>query len=88
MRVKVNIDCSPEEARRFMGLPDVTPVNERYVAMMTDAVSGASSIEQVEKMMKDFAPFGDMGMKMFKQFSSLAGGDTKAGAKKTGPAKD
>ncbi|WP_201739096.1 DUF6489 family protein [Flavisphingopyxis soli] len=88
MRVKVNIDCSPEEARRFMGLPDVTPVNERYVAMMTDAVSGASSIEQVEKMMKDFAPFGDMGMKMFKQFSALAGDAAKAGAKNTGPAKD
>jgi hypothetical protein len=24
MKVHVEIDCTPEEARRFMGLPDVT----------------------------------------------------------------
>lgn len=88
MRVKVNIDCSPEEARRFIGLPDVTPVNERYVAMMTDAVSGASSIEQVEKLMKDIAPFGDMGMKLFKQFASAASTGGKAGASKKSAAEE
>lgn len=88
MRVKVNIDCSPEEARRFIGLPDVTPVNERYVAMMTDAVSGATSLDQVEKLMKDIAPFGDMGMKLFKQFASTASSGGKAGATKKSVAKD
>lgn len=88
MRVKVNIDCTPEEARRFIGLPDVTPVNERYVTMMTDAVSGATSLEQVEKLMKDIAPFGDMGMKLFKQFASAASGGGKAGTAQMGAAKD
>lgn len=88
MRVKVNIDCSPEEARRFIGLPDVTPVNERYVAMMTDAVSGASSLEQVAKLRKDFAPFGDRGMKLFKQFASAASDGAKAGPAAESAAKD
>jgi methylated-DNA-[protein]-cysteine S-methyltransferase len=32
MKVKVEVDCTPEEARRFMGLPDLTPVHEAYVA--------------------------------------------------------
>ncbi len=31
MKFTVNVECSPEEARRFMGLPDVTPINEQLV---------------------------------------------------------
>lgn len=31
MKISIDIDCSPEEARRFFGLPDVTPVNETLV---------------------------------------------------------
>jgi len=84
MRVKVNIECSPEEARRFMGLPDVSPINERYVAMMGEAMSGAGNFDQAQKMMKEFAPFGDMGMKLFQQFSSLA---TDAATRSTGSKK-
>jgi hypothetical protein len=34
MKFTVNVECSPEEARRFMGLPDVTPINEALVAEM------------------------------------------------------
>ena len=28
MKVTIDIDCTPEEARRFMGLPDLTPVHD------------------------------------------------------------
>ncbi len=28
MKFTVNIDCTPEEARRFFGLPDVSKVND------------------------------------------------------------
>ena len=28
MNVKIEIDCTPEEARQFFGLPDVRPVQE------------------------------------------------------------
>ena len=34
MKFTVNVECSPEEARRFMGLPDVTPINEALVSEM------------------------------------------------------
>ena len=36
MKVTVEIDCTPVEARAFMGLPDVTPLNEKIVAEMAD----------------------------------------------------
>lgn len=31
MRIKVDIDLTPEEARRFFGLPDVSPLHEEVV---------------------------------------------------------
>ena len=34
MKVTVDVDCTPEEARRFLGLPDLTPVHEAYVEKM------------------------------------------------------
>jgi hypothetical protein len=33
MKVTVNVECSPEEARAFMGLPDVQPMQQ---ALMKD----------------------------------------------------
>jgi hypothetical protein len=32
MKVTVEIDCTPEEARVFMGLPDVKPMQEAVMA--------------------------------------------------------
>src|ERR1700712_2838966 len=34
MKVTVDVDCTPEEARRFLGLPDLSPVHDAYVAKM------------------------------------------------------
>ena len=31
MKVNVEVECTPEEARRFLGLPDVSKANEAYV---------------------------------------------------------
>jgi hypothetical protein len=28
MKVTVEVDCTPEEARRFLGLPDVVPTQQ------------------------------------------------------------
>lgn len=32
MKVTINIDCTPEEARTFMGLPDVAEAQQAVVA--------------------------------------------------------
>ena len=36
MKITVNVDCTPSEARAFFGLPDVAPVNETIVAAMVE----------------------------------------------------
>lgn len=34
MKVTIEVDCTPEEARAFMGLPDVAPLQARMLADM------------------------------------------------------
>lgn len=67
MKVNVEIDCSPEEARRFMGLPDVSRANDVYVDSLVQAMKGAGSLDQVQDLIKGFAPMGEMGLRMFQQ---------------------
>ena len=67
MKVNVEFDCTPEEARRFLGLPDVTRANEVYVDALTKAVQGVGSVEQMQEMMKQVAPMGQWGLKVFQQ---------------------
>lgn len=74
MKVTVDIDCTPEEARAFLGLPDLAPIHGAYIASMSKALSGASSVEHAEAMMKQFAPLGGMGLKLFEQFAGMATG--------------
>ena len=76
MKVHVEIDCTPEEARTFMGLPDVSKANGVYVDTMTKAMQGVSSPDQLQEIAKSMAPMGQMGLKMFQNFveNSMAAG--------------
>ena len=67
MKMNIEIDCSPEEARRMLGLPDVTEANAAYVENMTKLVSGAASMEQLEELSQQMAPMGQMGLNLFAQ---------------------
>ncbi len=81
MKVHVEIDCTPEEARQFMGLPDVAKANDFYVDAMTKAMKGAANVDQLQDFAKTMAPMGQIGMNLFKQFMD-GGAGLAAGAKK------
>jgi hypothetical protein len=68
MKVHVEVECTPEEARAFMGLPDVTKANEAYMDGISKAMQGAGGVEQLQEYAKQLAPMGQMGMKLFQQF--------------------
>lgn len=78
MKVNVEIDCTPEEARRFLGLPDVSKANEVYVEAVAKAMQGGS-FDQLQEYAKQIAPMGQLGMQLFQQF--LDGGLGKSGKK-------
>ena len=68
MKVNIEIDCTPEEARAFMGLPDVSEANSIYVDNIAKAMQGVSSPDQLAQYAQALAPMGQMGLKMFQNF--------------------
>ena len=84
MKINVEIDCTPEEARRFLGLPDVSKANEVYVDAMAKAMQGVGSLEQLQEYASKIAPMGQMGMQLIQQF--LEGGLVGGSGKKKGSA--
>jgi hypothetical protein len=49
MKVTVELDCTPEEARRLIGLPDVAKLNENYVQEMSKFLQGANSLRWAKR---------------------------------------
>jgi hypothetical protein len=78
MKINVEIECTPQEARAAMGLPDLTPLHDRYIAMMQETMSGTAPPELLEGMMKNWAPMGEAGLNLWR---SMFEGATKPGAK-------
>jgi hypothetical protein len=74
MKVHVEIDCTPEEARSFMGLPDVGKANEVYVDLMAKAMKGVGSIDKLQEVAGQMAPMGQVGLKFFQNFIEGATG--------------
>ena len=68
MKVNIEIDCTPEEARSFMGLPDVSKANSVYVDNVTKAMKGVTNPEQLKEYASTLAPMGQVGLKMFQSF--------------------
>lgn len=74
MKVTIEFDCTPEEARRTMGLPDLTPLHDLYLARMREALDGRVAPETVAAMMRSWTPVGDAGMDFWRQlFTANAG---------------
>ena len=67
MKVTVDVDCTPEEARRFLGLPDLTAVHAAFVEKMQKAVSEGPSPEAYADLMKAWGPMSEAGLGMWRQ---------------------
>lgn len=67
MKINVEIDCTPEEARRVMGLPDLTPVHDHYIQLMLGSMDkGMINPEMIQSIMKSWAPMGEAGMNLWR----------------------
>jgi hypothetical protein len=58
MKIAINIDCTPEEARRYMGLPDVAPMQEAMLKEMQERIMANFTSMQPTEMMKASLPMG------------------------------
>lgn len=74
MKVTVDVDCTPEEARRFLGLPDLSPVHHVYVEKMQKAIADGLTAEGLLETMKQWGPMTEAGMNMWRQmFDQMSG---------------
>jgi hypothetical protein len=67
MKMNIEIDCTPEEARTLLGLPDVTKANDAYVENISKLMKGAPDLDQLQELGKSIAPMGQMGLQLFQQ---------------------
>jgi hypothetical protein len=89
MKVTVNIDCTPEEARRFMGLPDVAPMQEEMMTYIRERMMSNLQSMEPETFVKTWLPMSVQGFeqiqKLFwQQMSGMAQGAGKSDEDKEG----
>ncbi|MEK9754127.1 MAG: DUF6489 family protein [Rhodospirillaceae bacterium] len=61
MKVTINIDCSPEEARTFLGLPDIKPMQDAMVAELEKRMRANLDAMDPETLFKTWFPAGIQG---------------------------
>ena len=56
MKVNVTIDCTPEEARNFMGLPDLKPMQDRMMGEIEQRLRAGVESMNPESLVKTWLP--------------------------------
>ena len=79
MKISFDIDCTPEEARRFFGLPDVAPVNDAFVKELTKRAGEMAQEMDAGKLMEQWMSagvqgLGDIQKAFMEQFAKAQGG--------------
>ena len=78
MKIKIDIDCSPEEARAFLGWPDVADFQRAAMEQMHRRASEYLDTLEPDKLAKMFMPAGmeawDAMQRTFTRFASGAAG--------------
>lgn len=84
MRFQINVDCTPEEAREFFGLPDILPMQQNLMEMVSRRLSENIQTMEPETLMKTWVPalfqgWSDIQSQFWNQMTQMGG---KMGAHK------
>ena len=77
MKVTVDIECTPVEARTFLGLPDISGLNDHLVEQMKTRMDENMSALQPDELMKTWMAFGGQAQEHFRKLMSAAAGAAK-----------
>ena len=82
MKVKIDIDCTPQEARAFFGLPHLEPMQDALLGRIQERLSEHLDARDPEALLKLWLPgglqgFGQMQEALWKQ---VMGGLSSASA--------
>jgi hypothetical protein len=56
MKVTVDVECTPEEARTFLGLPDVKPMQEHLIRELQERMAANIRAMEPETMLRTWLP--------------------------------
>ncbi len=56
MKFTIDIDCTPDEARRFLGLPDVAPLQQAMMEEIQRRMAAGLETMEPEALMKTWLP--------------------------------
>jgi hypothetical protein len=68
MKVTMNVECTPEEARAFFGLPDVQPMQEHLMSEMQERLSANLKAMDPDTMVRTWLPTA---VKGFEQWQDM-----------------
>jgi hypothetical protein len=85
MKVNVEINCTPEEARAFFGLPDLGPMQQRVMGEIEERLRGSLNAMNPETIFKTWLPASMQGVDQMQQMqqafwsqlANIAGGGAK-----------
>jgi hypothetical protein len=74
MKVTIDIDCTAQEARAFLGQPDVEAFNAWMVDQMKARLEQNMELLKPEELMKGWIAFGGQAQEQFRRFMEAAAG--------------
>lgn len=80
MKIAINIDCTPEEARAFLGLPDVKPMQEALLQEVQERLAANLRAMDPETMLKTWLPAAIKGFEQWQEMlraQTASPGDAK-----------
>jgi hypothetical protein len=79
MKLKFDIDCTPEELRGFFGLPEVKPMQDRLMAELEERMRANLKALDPDAMLKTWLPAGLKGFEQLQEkfFAQMGRGGGK-----------
>lgn len=85
MKITIDLDATPDEARRFFGLPDIAPMQDALTAELTERMRASINAMDPETLWRQWMPSagaGATGMDAMRQFWDQAMQTAMGGGKK------
>lgn len=74
MKITVNVDCTPDEARAFLGQPDLKPMQDELMQEMRSRLMAGMAAMDPAEMLRAWMPAMTGFEQMQDFFTKMAGG--------------
>ncbi|MFL5236115.1 MAG: DUF6489 family protein [Rhizomicrobium sp.] len=68
MKINIELDMTPDEGRRLMGLPDVSDLQAEMLEEMRRRMKAAVDTSDPQALLKAWMPLGAQGFEQFQKF--------------------